>query len=221
MMAQVSVNAPPEAQTPWRYKSTIDAARSMFREEGIRVFYSGLAPALLGLTHVAIQFPLYEYFKQRFTGLAMGENTNESDSENHWLGILAATFLSKICATSATYPHEVLRTRLQTQQRTASPHHMHDEISFRGRLGGSHVPRMPGGASSDGMINLPRYKGMIQTIGTIVREEGWRAFYSGLGTNMVRAVPAAMTTMLTYETMKTSIHKLQAEGRRVIVEDDL
>ena len=221
IMAQVSANAPPEAQTPWRYKSTVDAARSMFRDEGIRVFYSGLAPALLGLSHVAIQFPLYEYFKERFTGLAMGENTTESDNENHWFGILAATFLSKICATSATYPHEVLRTRLQTQQRTSGPHHMHDEISFRGRLGGSHVPRMPGGSSSDGMINLPRYKGMMQTIATIVREEGWRAFYSGLGTNMVRAVPAAMTTMLTYETMKTSIHKLQAEGRRMAIEEGL
>jgi solute carrier family 25 folate transporter 32 len=220
-MAQVGNNAPPEARTPWHYKSTLDAARSMFREEGIRVFYSGLAPALLGLSHVAIQFPLYEYFKQRFTGLAMGENTTESDNENHWFGILAATFLSKICATSATYPHEVLRTRLQTQQRTSGPHHMHDEISFRGRMGGSHVPRMPGGASSDGMINLPRYKGMMQTIATIVREEGWRAFYSGLGTNMVRAVPAAMTTMLTYETMKTWAHKLQAEGRRVGVEEGL
>lgn len=220
-MAQVSVNAPAEAQTPWRYTSTLDAARSMFREEGIRVFYSGLAPALLGLSHVAIQFPLYEYLKEHFTGLAMGENTTASDSENHWFGILAATFLSKIAATSATYPHEVLRTRLQTQQRKSGPHHMGDEVSFRGGMGGLHVPKAPGGSSSDGMINLPRYSGMVQTVRAIVREEGWRAFYSGLGTNMVRAVPAAMTTMLTYETLKTSIHKMQAEGRRMALEEDL
>lgn len=193
----------------------------MFREEGIRVFYSGLAPALLGLSHVAIQFPLYEYFKERFTGLTMGENTDASDHENHWVGILAATFLSKICATTATYPHEVLRTRLQTQQRTLPAHHAHDEISFRGGLGAHHVNKAPGGASSDGMINLPRYKGMMKTIAMIVREEGWRAFYNGLGTNMVRAVPAAMTTMITYETLKTSIHRLQAEGRAMALEEGL
>jgi solute carrier family 25 folate transporter 32 len=190
----------------------------MYRAEGVRAFYSGLAPALLGLSHVAIQFPLYEYFKQRFTGLAMGENTTASDNENHYVGILAATFLSKICATSATYPHEVLRTRLQTQQRSLPSHS--DEISFRGSLGHHHRPPMPGGASSDGMINLPRYRGMLRTIRTIYAEEGLRAFYNGMGTNMVRAVPAAMTTMLTYETLKTTIHRLQVEGREIIKQDE-
>jgi solute carrier family 25 folate transporter 32 len=212
-MSQVHPNAPHEAQTPWQYRSTMDAALKMYRAEGVRAFYSGLAPALLGLSHVAIQFPLYEYFKQRFTGLGMGENTKESDEENHWLGILSATFLSKICATSATYPHEVLRTRLQTQQRHLPMSTHADEISFRGGGGSYHGPPPAGGASSDGMINQPRYRGMIRTFRAILAEEGWRAFYNGMGTNMVRAVPAAMTTMLTYETMKTSIHRMQAEGR--------
>jgi solute carrier family 25 folate transporter 32 len=220
LMSQVAANAPEAAQTPWQYRSTVDAARKMYRAEGLRAFYSGLAPALLGLSHVAIQFPLYEYFKQRFTGLSMGENTTESDGENHWIGILSATFLSKICATSATYPHEVLRTRLQTQQRNLPSHSHSDEISFRGGLGQGHRPAA-GGASSDGMINLPRYRGMIRSIRTILAEEGWRAFYNGMGTNMVRAVPAAMTTMLTYETMKTSIHRLQEEGRASLAYQEL
>jgi len=213
LMSQVGVSAPHEAQTPWRYKGTWDAARSMYRAEGLRAFYSGLAPALLGLTHVAIQFPLYEYFKQRFTGLGMGENTAKSDEENHLIGILSATFFSKIAATSATYPHEVLRTRLQTQQRSL-PSHSDGGVSFRGGMGHHHHVPAPGGSSSDGMINLPKYRGMIRTIKTILAEEGWRAFYNGMGTNMVRAVPAAMTTMLTYETMKTSIHRMQEEGRQ-------
>jgi solute carrier family 25 folate transporter 32 len=217
-MSQVAASAPEGAQTPWQYKSTLDAARKMYRAEGLRIFYAGLAPALLGLSHVAIQFPLYEYFKQRFTGLGMGENTTASDDESHWIGILSATFLSKICATSATYPHEVLRTRLQTQQRSLPS--QSDEISFRGGLGASHRPAAPGGASSDGMLNLPRYRGMINSARKILAEEGWRAFYNGMGTNMVRAVPAAMTTMITYETMKTTIHRLQEEGRAQLEYDE-
>ncbi|RDI82409.1 Multidrug resistance protein 1 [Venturia inaequalis] len=220
LMSQVGDTAPHEARTPWRYKGTWDAARSMYRSEGIKSFYSGLAPALLGLSHVAIQFPLYEYFKQRFTGLGMGENTAKSDEQNHWAGILSATFLSKIAATSATYPHEVLRTRLQTQQRSL-PSHSDGEISFRGGMGHHHHAPAPGGSSSDGMINLPKYRGMIRTMKTIFIEEGWRAFYNGMGTNMVRAVPAAMTTMLTYETMKTTIHRMQEEGRQHLRHEEI
>lgn len=211
--------APEDARTPWNYRSTIDAARKMYKAEGFRSFYSGLAPALLGLSHVAIQFPLYEYFKLKFTGLEMGANTTESDSQNHWIGILAATFLSKICATSATYPHEVLRTRLQTQQ-NMYPNSSHEDISFRGALGSAHTRAPPGGSSSDGMLNLPRYRGMVRTVRTILAEEGWRAFYSGMGTNMVRAVPAAMTTMLTYEALKTTIFNLRIEGNRILEREE-
>jgi solute carrier family 25 folate transporter 32 len=211
-MSQVGLHAPDEARPPWHYKGTVDAARKMYRSEGLRVFYSGLGPALLGLSHVAIQFPMYEYFKQRFTGLAMGESSPEMENGLHFAGISAATFLSKVCATSATYPHEVLRTRLQTQQRTM-PTSSPEEISFRGGLGHQHTSRGPGTASSDGMINIPRYKGMMRTIRTILAEEGWLAFYSGMGTNLFRAVPAAMTTMLTYETLKSTINKLQVEGQ--------
>ncbi|GFF37609.1 mitochondrial nicotinamide adenine dinucleotide transporter 1 [Aspergillus udagawae] len=195
---------------PWQYSSTWDAARKMYRTEGIRSFYSGLTPALLGLTHVAIQFPLYEYLKMAFTGYGIGEHPDNGGS--HWIGISCATFLSKICASTLTYPHEVLRTRLQTQQRT-SPASSPEGITFRGGL--DHPQdrgRPPGAASSDGMPNRPRYTGIIRTCQTILREEGWRAFYSGIGVNLFRAVPAAMTTMLTYEYLRKLIGHLQHEG---------
>lgn len=196
---------------PWQYSSTWDAARKMYRTEGLRSFYSGLTPALLGLTHVAIQFPLYEYLKMAFTGYGIGEHPDRGGS--HWIGISCATFLSKVCASTITYPHEVLRTRLQTQQRT-SPASSPEEIAFRGGL--DHPQgrgRPPGAASSDGMANRPRYTGVIRTCQTILREEGWRAFYSGIGVNLFRAVPAAMTTMLTYEYLRKLIGHLQHEGQ--------
>lgn len=211
LMAQVGLHAPEESRPPWHYRGTIDAAIKMYRAEGIRVFYSGLAPALLGLSHVAIQFPMYELLKQQFTGLAMGENTFDMDNKRYFLGITAASFLSKVCATCATYPHEVLRTRLQTQQRIV-PLPSPEGIAFRGGFGHVNMTRNAGAASSDGMINIPRYIGMLRTVRTILKEEGWRAFYNGLGTNLLRAVPAAMTTILTYESLKTVMNKLQAEG---------
>ncbi len=174
-------------RAPWHYTSTLDAARKMYRTEGIRSFYSGLTPAILGLTHVAVQFPLYEYFKMNFTGYGMGEHPPE-DSTSNWVGISAATFLSKICASTATYPHEVLRTRLQTQT------------------------RRPAVGTSDGMRVEQKYGGILHMCRVILKEEGWRAFYAGIGTNLIRAVPAAMTTMLTYEWLRNVITRSQEAG---------
>lgn len=211
LMSQSTKSNSEGFRAPWQYSSTWDAARKMYKTEGIRSFYSGLSPALLGLTHVAIQFPLYEYLKMAITGYGIGEHPDNGTS--HWIGISFATFLSKICASTVTYPHEVLRTRLQTQQRS-SPVSSPEEIAFRGGL--DHPQdrgRRPGAASSDGMPNRPRYTGIIRTCQTILKEEGWRAFYSGIGTNLFRAVPAAMTTMLTYEYLRKLIGHLQHEGQ--------
>lgn len=218
LMSQVSRSATDGHRTPWHYHNTLDAARKMYRAEGIGAFYSGLAPALLGLTHVAIQFPLYEYFKQKFTGLEMGEApTDERQSWSNVVGILSATLLSKVCATSATYPHEVLRTRLQTQQRNLQPE------STNGVSGSHHSQKMSSArklGTSDGMHYQPRYTGILNSCRIILREEGWRAFYNGMGTNMIRAIPAAMTTMLTFESMKGAIANLQEEGRAIRREEE-
>lgn len=218
LMTQVSRASSDGAASSWHYHGTIDAFRKMYRAEGLGAFYSGLAPALLGLTHVAIQFPLYEYFKQRFTGLEMGEAPAAKGAEGkNTAGILAATFLSKVCATTATYPHEVLRTRMQTQSR-----HAHPESGSNGMSNNHHSQSLPTGkriGNTDGTAYRPRYKGVVKSCQIILREEGWRAFYNGMGTNMIRAVPAAMTTMLTFESVKSAIGRMQDEGKEIMQEN--
>lgn len=211
LMAQVSrkSSAPSDARPPWHYRSTFDAAKKMYRTEGILSFYSGLTPALLGLTHVAVQFPAYEYLKTKFTGQGMGMSA-EGDSRSHWVGVLSASVLSKIMASSATYPHEVIRTRLQTQQRSM-PSSSSEYAAFRGGLEGSEN-HAPSSIVTQTKAAIPRYKGIVTTFKTILREEGWRAFYAGMGTNMMRAVPAATTTMLTYEFIMKHLNHAKTEA---------
>ena len=179
----------------------------MYRHEGLLSFYSGLTPALLGLTHVAIQFPLYEIFKEKFTGIGKGQKESDEDRSHHFYGLALAVFLSKVCASTATYPHEVVRTRLQTQQRSVVSPGMPLREGLK--RPGDHG-RPPGfiAPAVDGL----RYRGTVETCKTILVEEGWRGFYAGLGTNLIRAVPSAMTTILTFEYLKKTLFDLQREG---------
>lgn len=56
---------PPQTQSrrEVRYRHTFDAALTIYRTEGLRAFYRGLLPSLLGIAHVVVQFPLYEQLK--------------------------------------------------------------------------------------------------------------------------------------------------------------
>lgn len=152
------------------YTGTLDAFKKMYRNEGLLSFYSGLGPAMLGLAHVAVQFPLYEHLKYL---LKIDENQSTLDQIPQ---ILMASVLAKICASTITYPHEVIRTRTQIQS-VLSP--------------------MPANPSL--IPPKKKYRGIIRTVKTIYLEEGWRAFYSGLGVNMVRTVPASAVTLMSYE----------------------
>ena len=50
-------------RTAYRYRNTLDAFITIGRQEGIRGYYKGLGSSLLGVSHVAVQFPLYEKLK--------------------------------------------------------------------------------------------------------------------------------------------------------------
>lgn len=212
------------------YRHTGDAFVQIYRTEGLRGFYRGLLPSLFGVSHVAVQFPLYENFK------AWAREQNDTD-ELTPSAILLCSSGAKMIASMLTYPHEVLRTRLQMQPRivgsvASSPspapakgglegkmthesgkRTMHT-LSGRGigqnrrnanarRTG--RVPNMNARQIS-GMGNISghsgnRYTGVLQACATIAREEGLRGFYKGMGVNLIRTVPSSALTILTYEVM--------------------
>lgn len=94
------------------YNGTIDAFRKMYMEEGFGVFYSGLIPSLFGLLHVGIHFPVYEYLKDI---LNCNMNDQEKKPQGALIKLIIASTVSKMTASTITYPHEILRTRLQMQ----------------------------------------------------------------------------------------------------------
>jgi solute carrier family 25 folate transporter 32 len=108
-------------QTPSHYKNALDCVVRITREEGPITFYSGLVPSLIGVSHVVVQFPVLEYLKHVLTPPDWPNHHNDPTHPHanplplplH--RFIIAIIISKAIASGATYPHEVLRTRLQNQ----------------------------------------------------------------------------------------------------------
>lgn len=121
-----------------KYRNTLDAIRTIYRTEGFRAFYKGLLPSLMGVSHVAVQFPLYEkakswagelaslqtphsgLFRRSRTPLTPDQGGGDHSSLSPTT-ILACSAFSKMVASLITYPHEVLRTRIQIQRQHYPP----------------------------------------------------------------------------------------------------
>ncbi|KAL6301963.1 mitochondrial NAD transporter [Sparassis latifolia] len=164
-----------------RYRHTLDAALTIYRTEGWRAFFRGLLPSLMGIAHVAVQFPLYEQLKRW-----AHEGSNDPLPPRK---ILFCSAISKMTASIATYPHEVVRTRLQTQKR----------------------PLVSNGSQNGSVSQYPP-AGIVQTTKNIIVYEGWRGLYRGLSVNLVRTVPNSAVTMLTYELVMRYLSAREAEG---------
>ncbi|KAI4154352.1 MAG: hypothetical protein LQ341_000375 [Variospora aurantia] len=84
----------------------------------------------------------------------------------------SAGIVSGVLAKTGVFPLDLIRKRLQVQGPTRSRY-----------VGGS----------------IPVYKGVWVTGQTIIRNEGWKGLYRGLGISLIKSAPASAVTMWTYE----------------------
>jgi len=128
-----------------------------------------LAPSLAGISHVVIQFPVYEQLKLELASRRGKDTTDLTPTE-----LVVASAVAKMVASSVTYPHEVIRS------------HMHVQ-------------------------GLGPFEGLFGLIGRIYKDGGgWRAFYRGVGTNLVRTTPAAAITFTSYELISRQLRDIGA-----------
>jgi len=81
-----------------------------------------------------------------------------------------------MCATTITYPHEVLRSRM---------------MDYR-------VPKAT--QKSIGEESVEKVKsGLMMTLKRIVAKEGWSGLYTGIHVSLLRVLPNCCITFMTYE----------------------
>jgi len=176
-----------------RYVGVAGTVAAILREEGVRGLYRGLAPSLLLVSHGAIQFAAYEEMRALAVAwsakVAGGRPPGStpapsSSSTSSGLGGRHATPLptatlsalgaaSKVIACVATYPTQVIRSRMQQRQVTGAA----------GRAAGAAI----------------RYDSAWAAARTVLAREGLGGLYKGLVPTLMRVVPQSAVTFVVYE----------------------
>jgi len=164
------------------YKSMTDAFRTIVREEGPFALYKGAAPAMMLVSHGGVQFVSYEFLKSHLGTYTKAKRS--ADKEN-WsvtqmfhdsVGYLTMGAVSKIIASTATYPIQVIKSRLQQRSQGT-------ELSAAGNI--KFVKR--------------KYNGVLDCISRIWKLEGVIGFFKGSIPNALRVAPSAAIVFVVYE----------------------
>ncbi|KAL9625014.1 MAG: hypothetical protein Q9160_000743 [Pyrenula sp. 1 TL-2023] len=206
------------------YPSMLYGLRSILHEEGVRGYFRGLLPALVGVSNGAFYFVAYEKLKTMRAHSAIlsssqpvgGEKDSKSEKPSTASASLTNTdYLlisasSKIFAGTLTYPHQVLRARLQAYQ--SQGHIQKSDRQQQQRFSATCIQR----TNVDRSVRAQRsaspiadmgtvskiggtYTGVVDVVRTTWRHEGLAGFYKGLAPNLIRVVPSTCVTFLVYE----------------------
>ena len=101
---------------PDRYKGLLDCIKTIYREEGIRGFWRGIVPALIGTSHGAVQMATYERLRSW-----MWRHVDNMGPQHY----LVLGIASKSIASIVTFPYQLVKTRMQVRDK-----HFHRQASL-------------------------------------------------------------------------------------------
>ncbi|XP_035583949.1 LOW QUALITY PROTEIN: calcium-binding mitochondrial carrier protein SCaMC-1-like [Zalophus californianus] len=94
-----------------KYSGFIDCGKKLLKQEGVRTFFKGYIPNLLGiLPYAGIDFAVYELLKNYWLEHHVAESIDSGI-----IILLGCSTLSHMCAQIATFPLTLIRTRMQVQ----------------------------------------------------------------------------------------------------------
>jgi len=215
----VAAAAAAAAAPPPQYRGTLDAARTILRAEGARGLYAGLAPSLVGS---AFAWGAYLYMYDRIKawhrrrlfggggGGAEGEGggggggrasspfsplTAEQRLPALWNLLSAAQSGAVVCV--LTNPLWLVKTRLALQCAPAAA------AAAGGAAASAAVsPAARAAAAAAAAAAARPYKGMLDALARIGREEGLRGYYKGLAPSLLLQTSHGAIQFAAYEELK-------------------
>lgn len=157
------------------YRGIVDAFRKIYATEGLRGFYSGIAPTLLvAVPNFAVSYTIYGTLKEFMVDDDLFYNLRkiDADSGEAKLGFVltvACGAASGIFATLITFPMDTIRRRMQVQN--------------------LHIP-------------VAQRMNSRQQLYHLVHREGLRSLYRGLTPELLKVIPMVGTMFVTYEQAK-------------------
>jgi len=97
-----------------KYSGNIDALKRIWLDEGLSGLYQGLVPSLLLVANPAIQFAAYEQM-HKFLYL-FRKSQQRAFQKPTFLETFVLGAIAKTLATFATYPYQVLKSRMQAEE---------------------------------------------------------------------------------------------------------
>ncbi|KAJ3205860.1 Serine/threonine-protein phosphatase pp1 [Entophlyctis luteolus] len=160
------------ATDPGAYSGLWDGLKKTYRDGGIRALYKGLPMSLVGVSHGAVQFMVYEEMKK---WTAKGNFKMDS------FQIVGMSLTSKVIAMVVTYPYQVVRARIQNER---------EGLATTGKYK----------TSIDTVRRI--YRLTLGAVRDANRHEGAAGFYKGIGPGLVRVLPGTALTKMADESQQ-------------------
>ncbi|KAL3425668.1 mitochondrial folate carrier protein [Phlyctema vagabunda] len=157
------------------YEGVFQGAREIWKGEGIRGFYRGLGASCIGVSHGAVQFALYESMK------------------TSW-----ASYLSR----TGGFAGETSKGQ-RGEEKLSNTANSVFSLSSKIIAGVTTYPYQPIRSRMQMQNAEERFgKGMSGVVAKIWREDGIKGFYRGVGTSVLRVLPATWVTFMAYENVR-------------------
>lgn len=159
-----------------QYKGIVDAAKKIYILEGLRSFYRGYIPNILGIIpYAGIDLAVYETLKKKYLSC-------HNDEQPSFLVLLACGSASSTLGQVCSYPLALVRTRLQAQ--------VVSKYTYTTSPLGAIPMKQAGVGNDDNMMGVFR---------KILRTEGICGLYRGITPNFIKVLPAVSISYVVYE----------------------